>query len=73
MSVTRVEWGQILQMADGIRHLVRLADVLTTLGCGGEFLSPGACYFLGCTLHEIGAKLENQYDAITPIKDGGPR
>lgn len=73
MSIARIEWGQILAMEDDIRHLVRLADVLTTIGCGGESLSAGGSYVLGCHLHEIGDRLEKRFDAITPIKDGGPR
>jgi hypothetical protein len=73
MSTKLIDWGQILVMEDGIRHLVRLADVLTTIGCGSESLSPGACYVLGCTLHDLGAQLEEQYDAINPIRNGGPQ
>ena len=60
----RIEWGTLSKMEDDLRHLVRLADVLTTIGCGGESLSAGGCFVLGCLLHEMGERLERQFDAI---------
>lgn len=70
MSVARIEWGQILALENDIWHLDRLANVLTTLGTHDDIVDRECIYVLGCMLSQIGKRLEANYEAIKPIRDG---
>ncbi|QGY04757.1 hypothetical protein MMSR116_24760 [Methylobacterium mesophilicum SR1.6/6] len=73
MSVARIEWGQILALEEDIMHPDRLANVLTTLSTHDDIVHRDCIYVIGCMLSQIGKRLEANFEAITPIKDGGPR
>ncbi|TXM98404.1 hypothetical protein FV242_28850 [Methylobacterium sp. WL64] len=70
MSIACVDWGQILALEDDIMHLDRLANVLTTLGTHDDVVHRECIYVMGCMLSQIGKRLEANYGAIKPIRDG---
>jgi hypothetical protein len=73
MTAARVRWGQILALEDDIMHLDRLANVLTTLGTHDDIVERECIYELDCMLSQIGKRLEANFKAIEPIRDGGVR
>jgi len=71
MSIARVDWRDILALEDDIMHLDRLATVLTTLGTHDDIVHRECIYVLGCMLSQIGKRLEQRFEAIKPVRDGG--
>ena len=73
MNPCRVDWGVIVEMEDDLRNLRRLANVLITLGTHDDSLDHDSVYVVGCFLHQMGERLEAQFDALQPVMLEGRR